>query len=587
MENDRKVASHDEISTRNTNNTSRSTSSIPIPIPGTVPAPADGVVQEGHDRDGLVEEDTCSKSSSLVSRVGMMLSPGNYKRGPLRHISSLTPQDYGSGGDSEEEEDDHNNALQYVDLEEEIPNGNSNLEDSSMKQLNDCRPRTPNYNDYNVHDDYDTRELHVEGPELIPVECTRQDDDTLSPPRNRRPKPKKMLEQAFCIDEQSFQNVKQHTRRLFAKHHKKDRRGKSGFNSPKKGKKSGKNRMSSTNDLTASSSNTDDFCLKQGSAKKINAAHMGMSHEEVVSDVSDIDPDPEETARYRPGKGIARRAIVQHINNIPQVVKCVQKYASNAYSEVHQIMEDNAKYRASFSPCSSSSSFASVSKSSLRTEDRIPNPHFGIPHLGLERHSSNLIDVEKVSTEFVEQSYSGFMEENYGVLKDATHARSSSNDSLVEEAVEMPPVSVKDRVKAFEVQNALESSLAAGQQGPSTPRIKGRKMSTEEKRGPPQGLFKQLQPPKLNDTLKVVFLSAPHIEFSKTSVVHSLTTTKKKRRLSENSIDMNAYTWEPEGDLNGDMLMLGYGSQKPKFRLFDLKGGNLESGSHHVSLQEL
>jgi hypothetical protein len=420
MENDRKVAAHDEISTRNTtNNTCRATSPIPIPVS------ADVVFQEVHDRDGLVEEDTYdtivlsggSKSSSLVSRVGMMLSPAHYKRGPVRHISSLTPQDYGSGGDSEEEEEDeHNNALQYVDLEEEIPHSNSNLEESSMKQLDDCRPRTRNYNDYNVHDHYDTRELHVEGPELIPVESTRQDDDTLSPPRNRRPKPKKILEQAFCIDEQSFQNVKQHTRRLFAKHHQKDRRGKSGLNTPKKGKKSGKNRISSANDLTASSSNTDDFCLKLGSAKKINAAHVGMAHEEVVSDVSDIDPDPEENARYRPGKGIARSVIVQHINNIPQVVKCVQRYASNAYSEVHQIMEENAKYRASFSPCSSSSSFASIPKSSPRSEGRIPKPNFGSPHLGLERHSSNLIDVEKVSTEFVEQSYSGFMEENYGVV---------------------------------------------------------------------------------------------------------------------------------------------------------------------------
>jgi hypothetical protein len=143
-------------------------------------------------------------------------------------------------------------------------------------------------------------------------------------------------------------------------------------------------------------------------------------------------------------------------------------------------------------------------------------------------------------------------------------------------------------VKAFEVQNALESSLAAGQQGPSTPRIKGRKISAEEKKGPPNCLFKQIQPPKLNDTLKIVFVSAPHTEYSKTSIVHSLATRKsKKRKLSEKrSMDMNTYLWEPEGNLNGDLLMLGYGPRKPRFRLFDLKGGNLESGSHHVSSQK-
>eukprot|EP00979_Chaetoceros_neogracilis_P010856 scaffold2612_cov267-Chaetoceros_neogracile.AAC.49 len=579
MESSRKESLHCETYMNNSENTSS-----PIAIPSVVQevnTDVESIEEVTHD---TILRSTDSQSPSFAARVGMMLrSPSNYKRAPpLREVSSLTPQYYGSGGESEEDDDNNeqDTNLQYLNLKEVTSDLDSRLK-GEILQFDEVQPTARSYN---IHKNYDERELKVEGSVLVPVKNARLNDDSVSPPRNRRPMPKKMLEQAFCLDEQSFENVKHHTRRLFNKHQQKARRGKNGLSG--KGKKSAKNRKNSANDLTPSSSNTDDFTLRQGSAKKINAVQHGIAQEvEVVSDVSDTDPDQEEICHqedicHHNGRRIRIKGLAQHINNIPKVVKCVNRFASNMYLEVNQIMEDNAKItksRASFSPSSSNST------SSLMASDHLVKPHQANPYFGgMERHSSNLLAIE------IEQTYSDFNKEMDGVLKqhETMHERIPSLDSFAEE--DMPPVSVRDRVKAFEVQNALESSLAAGQQGPSTPRIKGRKISAEEKKGPPNCLFKQIQPPKLNDTLKIVFVSAPHTEYSKTSIVHSLATRKsKKRKLSEKrSMDMNTYLWEPEGNLNGDLLMLGYGPRKPRFRLFDLKGGNLESGSHHVSSQK-
>jgi hypothetical protein len=141
---------------------------------------------------------------------------------------------------------------------------------------------------------------------------------------------------------------------------------------------------------------------------------------------------------------------------------------------------------------------------------------------------------------------------------------------------------VKDRVKAFEMQNALESSLAAGKQGPSTPRSRGRKVTTHGKKGPPQYLFESFQPSQINDTLKLIFVSAPNTEAAKTAIVHGLSTQKKKRMLStENSMDMNVYSWDPEDASSKSMV--GGDIRMPRFVIYDLKGGSLDSGAHHVS----
>jgi hypothetical protein len=438
------------------------------------------------------------------------------------------------------------------------------------------------------------------------------------------------VKSALCIDEHSFENMKHHTRRLFNKKHDRNRLNRVKAEPAKKNKKAGKNRNSIFNNLTACKSNTDDFSLRHmGLGRKHSSSHNILTAHEVdiLSDMSDPEPDSSDIDKLRRPRIPAPFA--HHIPKAVQVVKCVKRCASNMYSEVNQIMEENAKKNVHTTALDTAR--MSDELQAVKTiDDEVPENLLQIntSEVNLERYSSNFLEEEKMSSVAIEQTFSGFHKEMAMVLKqpddtclnhstqmssmeedmvplgdgeasvhsnghiDFDHPTSPNRDDLsisdfvdIEDHSELPPVSVKDRVKAFEIQNALESSLAAGQQGPSTPRSRGRILGvTQGKRGPPQCLFESFQPSQINDTLKLIFVSAPHTEIAKTSIVHGLTTQKKKRALSsENSMDMNVYSWDPNHGSDSNQSLVGCNVRLPKFRIYDLKGGSLEIGAHHVS----
>jgi hypothetical protein len=363
---------------------------------------------------------------------------------------------------------------------------------------------------------------------------------------------------------------------------------------------------------------------KHASTNNILTAH----EVDILSDMSDQEPDSSDIDKLRRPRIPAPFA--HHIPKAVQVVKCVKRCASNMYSEVNQIMEENSKKNDYCAPLDGIR-MGDELQGVKANEGKVPENllQMNTSEVNLERYSSNFLEEEKMSSAAIEQTFSGFNKEMAMILtqpddKGLNHSTqmssmeeeiiplgdgessihsnghtdfdqpmspnhdilSNSDIGDMEDHSELPPVSVKDRVKAFEIQNALESSLAAGQQGPSTPRSRGRMLTaTQEKRGPPQCLFESFQPSQINDTLKLIFVSAPHTETAKTSIVHGLTTQKKKRALSsENSMDMNVYTWDPNdcSDSNSQSIA-GCDLRMPKFRIYDLKGGSLESGAHHVS----
>ena len=144
-----------------------------------------------------------------------------------------------------------------------------------------------------------------------------------------------------------------------------------------------------------------------------------------------------------------------------------------------------------------------------------------------------------------------------------------------------PALTVRDRVQAYEVQNRLESSVAAGTQEPSTPRSRPKSGPSRATKAPPLISFQKFLPPKLNDTLKVLFMSAPHVEGAKTTLIHKLTSQRRKELSSMNTVDVNVYNWEPQSRTAGDLHLEGFGAKTPtRFSMFDLKGGNIDRGSH-------
>lgn len=75
-----------------------------------------------------------------------------------------------------------------------------------------------------------------------------------------------------------------------------------------------------------------------------------------------------------------------------------------------------------------------------------------------------------------------------------------------------------------------------------------------------------------NNTLKVVFVGSPDV--GKTSLMNALTQKHKKQRTYKKSVGINVETWNPT---------TATGDRDVKFNLWDLQGGNLEIGAHHVS----
>mmetsp|Transcript_12189 Transcript_12189/g.22846 ORF Transcript_12189/g.22846 Transcript_12189/m.22846 type:complete len:1512 (-) Transcript_12189:105-4640(-) len=581
-----------------------------------------------------------SPSNSLVARFGNLMSPQGSKLFPVRCISSLTSHGFDSFGsdslkeDAEDPDPDPDNVLNtnivletgvgHEDEESELKNGDL------IKDARQLINRTRTFS-YNSHDNYDARELEVKDSELIPVD-TSYDDDSLSPPQNRRMK-RIDVKSALCIDEHSFENMKHHTRRLFNKKYDKNRQNRSKSEATtKKMKRIGKQRNNLFNNLTACKSNTDDFSLRHtGTGRKHSSSNNILTAHEVdiLSDMSDQDPDSSDIEKLRRPRIPA--PFVHHIPKAVQVVKCVKRCASNMYSEVNQIMEENAK-KNEYTTDLESIRMRDELQGVKAIADEVPEKllQTNASEVNLERYSSNFLEEEKTPSVPIEQTFSGFNKEMALVLKqpqpddpylnhatqissmeedmiilgdgessirsygsnDLNHPISPNHDVFssagvveIEEHPILPPVSVKDRVKAFEIQNALESSLAAGQQGPSTPRSRGRIRTTSQgKRGPPQCLFESFQPSQINETLKLIFVSAPHTETAKTSIVHGLTTQKKKRILSsENSMDMNVYTWDPNDRSDCSQSLAGCDVRMPKFRIYDLKGGSLDSGAHHAT----
>ena len=48
-----------------------------------------------------------------------------------------------------------------------------------------------------------------------------------------------------------------------------------------------------------------------------------------------------------------------------------------------------------------------------------------------------------------------------------------------------------------------------------------------------------------------------------------------------NTVDVNVYNWEPQSRTAGDLHLEGFGAKTPtRFSMFDLKGGNIDRGSH-------
>ena len=164
--------------------------------------------------------------------------------------------------------------------------------------------------------------------------------------------------------------------------------------------------------------------------------------------------------------------------------------------------------------------------------------------------------------------------------------------------------SVENRVKQFEARKAQVSRLSSQLQTPSTPRKLRRRDGEETTENvissPPRRLFEELNrssprprsrkrqsrydtrihqvnpedsKPKdfYNNSLKIVFVGSPGC--GKSSLVHSL--INKKQRYTPKSVDMKVETWRPT-PLDGNLDV--------EFNLWDLKGGNLDTGAHHVSL---
>lgn len=168
-----------------------------------------------------------------------------------------------------------------------------------------------------------------------------------------------------------------------------------------------------------------------------------------------------------------------------------------------------------------------------------------------------------------------------------------SRKRYVQEATKR--VNVDHRVQEYESRLKHVQKLYVSK--PLTPPRKARPRTSEESdkgsppsvSSPPQVAFKHLSshsPTRVrkvaiprrrsretyNNTLKVLFVGSPNS--GKTSLINALVKKNKKPRKSRKSVDLNIETWSP-APINGD--------RQTKFNLWDLPGGNVESGAHHVS----
>ena len=561
---------------------------------------------------------------------------------PAVSSSGLTPQvaAYYSISDDDEDDDNDNND----DIADE-GNAASTYINRLHMQFNENRPRTRSYNS---HNGYDEREFNVVGGQgLVAVPAQDERSRSLSP-SNRRPSSGNRPS-ALCLDPHDGWNNMQHHTRRFINKHKEKRRERHNQDSRKGTPQKTKKRNSSFNNLTAHSSNTDDFTLNNRAGRKCkskepNDVLAAKCEMEFVSDMSDQDQDEPERRRER----IIVAPLVQHMSrHIPRAVQVVKRSISSSYGQVAAIMEDHIAWseeRIAWSANGSSSASATEAVGNLTGTDTevkkmnitYPPLYKELSELSLERHSSNFIDDgDGVSSVTLDQSYSDFNKEWRKVFEQQTGAddvnmnvKGMSNARIYEgdddttpsvsaasslpsapsrlirptalrAVAPVPPAPVDEeavldgavaktntvasRIKMIERREDIEMRLAAGQHGPSTPRRQGRRFISSTVTPPPQSSFDKFQPPKRNETLKVIFVSSPHSEKAKTSIVRGL--SKQKKRKLSNTVDMNVYTWEPEG-LCTDDLVLGFSERKPRFHLWDLKGGSLESGAHHVSIGE-
>lgn len=139
-------------------------------------------------------------------------------------------------------------------------------------------------------------------------------------------------------------------------------------------------------------------------------------------------------------------------------------------------------------------------------------------------------------------------------------------------------------------QRAILSQL----QVPESPRKLHRELHQDSIKSPPRCMFKKSneiqQSPncisydtaqdRYNNKLKVVFLGSPNS--GKSSIVSAITNKTKINKENkkcndqrfQKTVDVNMDTWDPIG-LNDDRRII--------FNLWDIKGGSLDIGAHHVS----
>ena len=575
----------------------------------------------------------------------------NTKVSSFRQISSLTPDEeyYGDNDgnnyvDTTREDDNNEDKINshYIHAEVdagadsgvEVYGGNfksAYLDDQEKTfQPKVVRARTRSHNS---HDQYDNREFHVKGQNLIPAKS--QNEYSLSPPSNRDRRSKRIdFKNTMCLPD--VENVKRQTRRglqFIRNKHQRHQHTRSNSNNYQGRKSKKKNRnKGSTNDLTAYSGNTDDFSLRNNGYK---SKHHSLSYNrklnemDIMSDMSDNDPQDERADHFM--RPMLSAPFAHHIPRAVEVVLNVGRHVSNGYGQVAQIMEAHTSSNSIdlLARAASESVDTEVESANELGANQSSSMERGISEITLERHCPNFShdeDDDGVSsvTMPLDQSYKDFIKKGVKILKEQSSPGVNINDSIDEQAIfsrglefesaesgppilrpqftrpgipvpppplefdalsqsqAPPPASVKDRVKAYEVQNKLESKLASGSQGPSIPRSSPIRSSIQAKM-PPAQCFAKFLPTKHNDTLKVLFMSSPHSEATKTSLVHKLSMQRKKKLSEANTVDVNVYNWEPQGSDTsaGDLDILAFGARKPtKFRLFDLKGGNIENGSH-------
>ena len=520
-----------------------------------------------------------SHASSVISTLRrLMQNPRTPMREESRISSITTAQQYGS--------DEPLTDVDVDNVDETIP---SDVPRDHQSLNHDDQSATS-------HHRYDGRELAVVDSRLIEVrkeKDTSYDDDSVEMP------PKKGLQRALCLDEDSLHNIKHRAKVVFKKRTQKQKSQVNLKSKANKGKKKTRGGKAGKfyNDITLSKGNTDDFQLRALSTKKRVPSHQ-MLHDMMdieMSDVSDIDQQDAqflaESPNYTSG---LRQSLTAHMSHIPQVVKCVKRGVSNMYSEVNHIMEENSRSRESF--IESIKSISSHEHDSLHENDdrnsiSPPSP-LNERNVSLERHTS---DLRREGVK--DRTFSDFQKATNMILRGSAH--SSDFDSQdIEVSLHQSrsaigidasprPNKVREMVKAIDARHAIQTGIAAGTHGPSTPRTKIAKGTiTSLRKAPPASVFKQQEIKTPNDIMKILFLGGIHNNDEKSRIIHTMLSQKGKYKKlwSGDKIDVRRYCWEPEQTgSQGDMYRLGFGLRTPKYNLFDLKGGTVSSSLHHVS----